>query len=95
MNNKLIINFELTPENLKELKQIPKRTDEEQIKEYKRDLKKYVENIENINDIKILSKLKQPNLKNYKYDYDKAINDLITKNILITKKELKKILDII
>ena len=30
-----------------------------------------------------------------KYDYDKAINDLITKNILITKKELKKILDII
>lgn len=89
------INFELTPDNLKELKMIPKRNEEEQINEYKKDLKKYIENIDNINDINIIKKLKLPNIKNYKYNYDQAINDLINKNILITKKELKKILDII
>lgn len=95
MTLKMNINFELTPDNLKELKMIPKRNEEEQINEYKKDLKKYIENIGNITDINIIKKLKLPNIKNYKYNYDKAINDLINKNILITKKELKKILDII
>lgn len=95
MANTLKINFELTPENLKELKLLPKRSDAEILEAYKSDVKKYYETIEPLNDIKIITKIKVPNIKNYKYDYDKLINDLINKNILITKKELKKILDVI
>ena len=91
----LIPSFELTPDNLKELKEIKPTEVNEQIKLFKEDLKKYVSNIENITDIKIIEKIKIPNIKDYKYDYNKIINDLINKNILITKKELKKILDII
>lgn len=92
---KLNINFELTPENLKELKQLQKRTPEEQINEYKKDIKLYYDNISNLTDLKIIQKIKVPNIKNYKYDYDKLINELLAKNILITKKELKKVLDFI
>lgn len=91
----LIPSFELTPDNLKELKEIKPTEVNEQIKLFKEDLKKYITNIESITDIKIIEKIKTPNIKDYKYDYNKIINDLINKNILITKKELKKILDII
>jgi DNA-directed RNA polymerase subunit F len=94
-NNGLNNIFELTPDNLKELKQIKPLTDEEQINNYKEDLNKIVDNINNLNDVNIILKIKLPNIKNYKYDYDKIVSDLANKGILITKKELKKILDII
>ena len=94
-NNKLNDIFELTPDNLKELKQIKPLTDDEQINNYKEDLNKTVNNINNLNDVNIISKIKLPNIKNYKYDYNKIVSDLANKGILITKKELKKILDII
>lgn len=94
-NNGLNNIFELTPDNLKELKQIKPLTDEEQINNYKEDLNKIVNNINNLNDVNIILKIKLPNIKNYKYDYDKIVSDLANKGILITKKELKKILDII
>ena len=94
-NNGLNNIFELTPDNLKELKQIKPLTNEEQINNYKEDLNKIVNNINNLNDVNIILKIKLPNIKNYKYDYDKIVSDLANKGILITKKELKKILDII
>ena len=87
--------FELTVDTLKELKTIKPLSEEEQIKRYKEDLNKIVNNINNLTDLNIISKIKLPNIKNYKFDYDKAISDLSVKNILITKKELKNILKII
>jgi hypothetical protein len=87
--------FELTVDTLKELKTIKPLSEEEQIKRYKEDLNKTVNNINNLTDLNIISKIKLPNIKNYKFDYDKAISDLSVKNILITKKELKNILKII
>lgn len=87
--------FELTPDSLKELKEIKPLPDYEQIKKYKEDLNKTVEEINKLNDKNIITKIKLPNIKNYKYDYNKAVSDLSVKGILITKKELKKILDIL
>ena len=87
--------FELTPDSLKELKEIKPLPQDEQLKKYLEDLNKVVNNINNLTDINIISKIKIPNIKDYLYDYDKAVSDLSTKGILITKKELKKILDII
>lgn len=87
--------FELTVDTLKELKTIKPLSEEEQIKRYKEDLNKIVNNINNLTDLNIISKIKLPNIKNYKFDYDKAVSDLSIKNILITKKELKNILKII
>ena len=90
--------FELTPENLKELKQIKPRTEDEQITEYLNDLKKIIETIETfkkISDYTNIKKIKINSLKYYKYDLDKGIKDLSEKNILITKKELFKYLELI
>lgn len=91
----VIPSFELTPENLKELKQIKPNDPLTQIKTYKDKLNEYMHNIENITDITIIEKIKLPSIKDYVYDYDNIIYDLNNKNILITKKELKKILSII
>lgn len=87
--------FELTPDSLKELKEIKPLPQDEQLKKYLEDLNKIVNNINNLTDINIISKIKIPNIKDYLYDYDKAVSDLSTKGILITKKELKKLLNII
>lgn len=90
--------FELTPENLKELKQIKPRTEDEQITEYLNDLKKVigaVETFKKISDYTNIKKIKINSLKYYKYDLDKGIKDLSEKNILITKKELFKYLELI
>ena len=90
--------FELTPENLKELKQIKPRTEDEQITEYLNDLHKVIETIETfkkISDYTNIKKIKINSLKYYKYDLDKGIKDLSEKNILITKKELFKYLELI
>ena len=87
--------FELTADTLKELKTIKPLSEEEQIKRFKEDLNKTVNNINSLTDLTIISKIKLPNIKNYKFDYEKAISDLSVKGILITKKELKNILEII
>lgn len=91
----VIPSFELTPENLKELKQIKPNDPLTQIKTYKDKLNEYMHNIENITDITIIEKIKLPSIKDYVYDYDTIIYDLNNKDIIITKKELKKILSII
>lgn len=88
-------NIKISPEDIKKVVEIInnyKRTNEEIVKLIKEDIDKL--HINDITEYEELNKtlLKMPKLSDYTYDIDKLTVDLITQNVLIKKKDIKKII---
>lgn len=88
-------NIKISPEDIKKVVEVInnyKRTNEEIVKLIKEDIDKL--HINDITDYEELNKalLKMPKLSDYTYDIDKLTVDLITQNVLIKKKDIKKII---
>lgn len=57
---------------------------------YANALRVYIEQIENCEDINSFKKINKAEPKFIMFDYDKAIEQLLGQNVTITKKDLKK-----
>lgn len=57
---------------------------------YANALRVYIEQIENCEDINAFKKINKTEPKFIMFDYDKAIEQLLGQNVTITKKDLKK-----
>ena len=97
------IKFELNENNIStfiKLKQDTKRNEGQVIKSYidylNDNIKQIEEEQKNNNDItKFINKFKIDNIKYFRYDLNKAVEELQKNNIFITKKQIIKIFNFI
>lgn len=92
-NKKSVSTFELNENNIKlfiELKQKTKRNNEDIKNIYVAYLNKRSVDLATVDNEKILS-FKIDDIKYFKYDLDKCVEELQKNNILITKKQIIKI----
>jgi hypothetical protein len=98
------LKFELNENNIKlfiKLKQETKQNEDQIIRSYIDYLNKNINTISNMNfdsdkeTLKFINKFKIDNMKYFKYDLDKCVEELQKNNILLNKKQVLKIFNFI
>jgi hypothetical protein len=98
------LKFELNENNIKlfiKLNQETKQNEDQIIRSYIDYLNKNINTISNMNfdsdkeTLKFINKFKIDNMKYFKYDLDKCVEELQKNNILLNKKQVLKIFNFI